>query len=188
MKLCFDVDSAAVPLGARDILYSALFYNDDALLFDALSEQTGFVYSIDSVFDQYRNLSVLKLEYEIGKHDLLPSLSVVRETLQKVKNGDFSFSRSLQKTLTSYLLMYDKPEALNWSLAYDNHILGGAPIRFDRPLLGRYESVTKTDVTAAARAIFRPENLTLAMKGNKKYLESLDFSDFFEELAKDSTE
>jgi predicted Zn-dependent peptidase len=64
-------------------------------------------------------------------------------------------------------MLYDDNRELNFSLAYDNVImkLGYETLEERR---ARYAAVTPEDIRRAAQIIFRPENLTLTMKGNKK--------------------
>jgi predicted Zn-dependent peptidase len=70
----------------------------------------------------------------------------------------------------AYLLLDDVRD-LNFTMAYDNHImeLGYASLA-ERS--AAYEKITPEDIRRAACEIFKPENLTLAIKGNKKSINS----------------
>ena len=67
-------------------------------------------------------------------------------------------------------LLYDDSRELNFTFAYDNHImnLGYENIEARRDA---YTSVTPKRVREVARELFRPENLTLTLKGNKKKID-----------------
>ena len=66
-------------------------------------------------------------------------------------------------------MLLDEPRELNFTFAYDNHILEcGYKSVSDRR--AAYERVTPEMLRRAAGEIFRVDNLTLALKGNKKRL------------------
>ena len=79
----------------------------------------------------------------------------------------FDYESSLLLKLHCDELEWDNPENLNFSLAYYNHILDTVPYDRSDKYYGRY-NVTKDEVVAAARDIFRPENMTVSVKGNKR--------------------
>ena len=73
-------------------------------------------------------------------------------------------------TANSHLLLDDARE-YNFTFAYDNHILGlNAPSVEARAEL--YGSVTPEEIRAVACEIFKPQNLTLTLKGNKKRIDT----------------
>jgi predicted Zn-dependent peptidase len=70
----------------------------------------------------------------------------------------------------SAMMLYDDPRELNFTFAYDNHILS----RGYRSLTDRaeeYRAVTPERLLTVAGEIFRPENLVLCIKGNKKKID-----------------
>lgn len=178
VKFCFDVDNGKFGAAVRDLLYSLLFKSETAMVHLALSEEKPLVYSFDSSFEQYRNISVLKLEYDVSKRDLQESVCEVFRMCARIKRGQFRFDDLLAWEITASRMWLDEIGETNFSLAYENHILGAEPLCFDDPMLGRYENVTKQDVVDMARAIFRPECMTLAMKGSEKYIASLDLGQY----------
>ena len=177
VQLSFDVDNSICDVAVRDILYDILFACDDAELNMALSENTGIIYSYDSNLEQYNNISELKLEYYVERVDLRRSICEIVSVLQKIKKGDFCFENNIQKQITAFESEWDSPQDLNWSMAYNNHILSGVPIDYDKPLLGRYADLTKERVMEAAREIFRTRNLTLSVKGNRYYVNKMNLWD-----------
>lgn len=170
LSMAFDMENARFPAGIRDLLYSVLFEGEDALFYQQLSEQTALVYGVDSTLEQYRNISRLSFRFEIARRDIQTALRELGRLFGMLRRGAFSFENCLQKQLTRWELMRDDPCSLNWSMAYENHILGAEPVDPDRERFGRYVGITKADLMAAAGEIFRPENLTFAVKGDVRQL------------------
>ena len=68
-------------------------------------------------------------------------------------------------------LLYDSPRDLNFTFAYDNHVMSAGYDSIDtRAAL--YAAVTPERLREVADIIFRPENLTLTVKGNKKKIDT----------------
>lgn len=170
IAMAFDMDNTRFPAGVRDLLYSVMFEGEDALFYQQMSERTALVYGADSTLEQYRNISKLSFRFEIARKDIPAALTELCRLFRMLRKGEFSFENCLQKQLTKWELMRDDPTALNWSMAYENHILGAIPVEPENVRFGRYDRITKADLTAAAQAIFRPENLTFAVKGNVRDL------------------
>lgn len=165
LGVSFDIDNTRISAGVRDLLYSVLFEGENALFYRHMSEEKALVYSYDSALEQYRNISRLKIEFEISHKDLLSAVRELIHVLHMVRDGAFSFDNCLRKLLTRWELMLDAPGDLNWSMAYENHILGAEPIEPWAERLGRYAGITRNDLMTAAREIFRTGNLTAALKG-----------------------
>lgn len=182
VRISFDIDNSVCPVEVRDIIYAILFENDDALIFQELSENNPLVYSYDSVFEQYNNISCLKLEYEVSKRNLSESLKVVLKVLNSLKNGEFNFKNNLQKLLTKWEILQDDIYDLNWCLAYENQILGNCAIDYSKDKFGRFSSLTKEQVMECAKKIFKSSNLTVALKGDKKYIQSLNLTEIIKEF------
>ena len=170
IAMAFDMDNARFPAGIRDLLYSVLFEGEDALFYQQMSERTALVYGVDSTLEQYRNISKLSFRFEIARRNIPAALKELRSVFRMLRQGQFSFENCLQKQLTKWELMRDDPCALNWSMAYENHILGAEPVEPEKERFGRYAGITKEDLMSAAGEIFRPENLTFAVKGNVREL------------------
>lgn len=68
----------------------------------------------------------------------------------------------------------DKPDDLNWSMAYYNHILKTGSIDYSDEFYGRFNNITKEQIIQAAKEIFRTRNMTIAIKGNKRKIRTTD--------------
>ncbi len=184
VRISVDVDNASCPADVRDIIYSTLFVDENAMIFQEMSENNPMVYSYDSVFEQYSNISSLKLEYEISKKNVKESIETVLNVFERLKKGDFNFGNNLQKLITQWELVQDNISELNWCLAYENHIMESTPIDYSKDKFGRYANLTKEKVMKYAEKIFVGSNISIAIKGDKKYIDSLNIS----ELTKERTD
>lgn len=182
VSLSFDVNDEKFPIGVRDLLYTALFIAENSIVYTSLSEDRGLIYSYDSAFEEYDNIGAIKLRYEVFKQNLVESVRAAFGVFRTMKNGEFDFESTLRNQTAHYLMLQDQPSDLCGEIAYENHILSGAPIDFTAPLLGRYRGVTKEQVTEMAKEVFRPENLVIAVKGRKSFVSSLGLPSLIEEL------
>ena len=167
MALGFDIDNAKCPVGIRDLLHVTLFSGDNALFFRRLSEDNPLIYSYDARMEQYRNISNMQISFEIDPNDILIVLREIRVILEDICYGQFSFEVNLQKQLTQWQIQQDYVCENNWAIAYDNYLLGEEPVYPDKPLMGRYEGISKDDMVRCAADIFKKSNLTLTIRGPK---------------------
>ncbi|MBR4051254.1 MAG: hypothetical protein IKK09_12220 [Clostridia bacterium] len=77
----------------------------------------------------------------------------------------------------------DRPDDLNWSMAYYNHILKTQPIDYSDEFYGRFR-VTKEQVIDAANEIFQVRNMTVAIKCNKRKINVKNIEDILKTLDK----
>ena len=71
------------------------------------------------------------------------------------------------------MMLYDDNRELNFTMAYDNHILGlGYKDLEHRRRV--YKSISPSRIRAVAGTIFTPDNLTLTLKGNHKKINTED--------------
>lgn len=182
IQIGFDVDCSKYSGGVYDLLYALLFNGDKALVYNYLSEDNPIIYSYDSTFEQYDNVGNINFSFEVDRNKIEDVFKAVVELLNAAKDGRFNFEANLNSEMFNSELDLDKPSNLNWNMAYYNHILKTGPIDYSDEFYGRFR-VTKKQVTDAAKDIFRRCNMTVAMKGNKKrintdaiekILESLD--------------
>lgn len=166
--LSFDVDTLKHRTAVTDILYRVLFTGDDALINDSLSEKNAYAYSFSCFLEQYSNIGRFYLNYEVDKEKTVKSVSEVVNAVNKIKAGDFDLETQINKELNNFAFMLDDPDELNFTMAYNYHILKGKNIDLYEDLKSRYKNITKESVSEAAKDIFTKKNLTLTIKGNKK--------------------
>ena len=68
------------------------------------------------------------------------------------------------------MMLCDDVRDLNFTLAYDSHILD-APYRTVEERVRWYDAITPEMIREAAEIIFAPENMVVAVKGNKRKLD-----------------
>lgn len=171
MQFGFDVDTGRFDGGVLDVLYAVLLSGENAVLHNYLSENDPLIYSYDSTFEQYNNVANLYFRFEIEEEDMEEAVSRVIQALNSIKAGEFHFEANLRAQQANWLMMLDEPETLNWNMAYHNHILRDDPIAYHGDQVSRLQAVTKEAVMEAAREIFCKENLTLAVKGEKRRID-----------------
>ncbi len=167
IKIGFDIDCLKYSDGVLDLLYAILFKGDKALLHNYLSEDNPIIYSYDSTLEQYDNVGNINFKFEVNKNKIEEAITVVVKLLKDIKSGCFNFDANLKAEMYCTETEIDKPDDLNWSLAYYNHILKTQPIDYSDEFYGRFR-ITKEQVIDAAKEIFQVKNMTIAIKGNKK--------------------
>lgn len=167
VRFSFDLDTNRFSQAAHMLLYDILFECENSKIHQALSEQSGFIYSFDSGIEQYRNIGSLYLQYEVQPSRLLDSVEIVADILKKLKEG---IDDELDYVKASYTdnseIILDHASNLNWTQAYEGHILG----RTNRNLDERkkeYEAVTAEMVTELTKCIFTVDNVVVTVKGKQ---------------------
>ena len=182
IKLGFDFDSRKFSGGVMDILYSVLFKGENALVYNYLSEDNPIIYSYDSTQEQYDNIGNLNFKFEVSRAKLVDAIKIVVELLNNVKDGKFNFESSFKFETILVEIDLDKPTSLNWNMAYYNHILKTNPVDYTDELYGRFKNVTKEQVMEAAKEIFQTKNMTVALKGNKKKINTEEIENILKNL------
>lgn len=144
-----------------------LFEGDKALLHNYLSEDNPIIYSYESTLEQYDNVGNINFKFEVRKDRIEEAFKIIVGLLNDIKSGQFNFDVNLKAEICNAEMESDRPEDLNWSMAYYNHILKTDKLDYSDEYYGRFKNITKEDVMQAAKGIFRVSNMTVALKGNK---------------------
>lgn len=167
VRFSFDLPESDYSQATYVLLYDILFECENSKIHQTLSEESGFIYSFDSGLEQYRNLGNLSFQYEVQPAKLLESVELVVDVFQQLKKG---INDELDYVKASYIdnseLILDHASDLNWSQAYDGHILGRMSTDLEQQKR-EYENVTAEMVTELARNIFCCKNLVVTVKGKK---------------------
>jgi hypothetical protein len=113
----------------------------------------------------------LYFNFEVSKNKIYEAIMVVSKLFCDVKAGLFNFEANLQSEIYALDMDVDNPNALNFNNAYYNHVLKSAPIDYNDEFYGRFR-VTKEEVIAAANDIFKISNMTVAIKGDKRKIDT----------------
>lgn len=181
IKIGFDIDTSKFTNGTLDLLYAILFKGDKALVHNYLSEENPLIYSFDSTLEQYDNVANINFKFEIEKTKIEDAIKSVVVLLKVFIEGNFNFDASLKAEMYYTEMELDKPDDLNWSMAYYNHILDTQPIDYADEYYGRFK-ITKQQVIEAAIEIFQVKNMTVAIKGDKKKINVKHLEDILKTL------
>ncbi len=170
VKMGFDIDSSKYSNGVLDLLYAILFKGDKALIHNYLSEENPLIYSYDSTLEQYNNIGNINFKFEIEKNKVYEAITVIVQLLNDIKHGHFNFEANLKAEIYDAEMESDRPDDLNWSMAYYNHILKTQSVNHSDNLYNRF-IITEEQVIDAAKEIFQVKNMSVAIKGNKKKID-----------------
>lgn len=182
VKIGFDIDCSKYSGGVYDLIYAVLFKGDAGLVHNYLSEDNPIIYSFESTLEQYDNIGNINFKFEVGKEKIVDAVRIIVNLLNHVKNGQFNFDANLKYEMSNSLMELDKPDDLNWSMAYYNHILKTDSIDYSDEFYGRFNNITKEQIIQAAKEIFQVKNMTVAIKGNKKKINVKHLEDILKNL------
>ena len=169
VSFAYDVDTSRYSEAALCLFYNLLFTGDYCPVYQELSEKTGYIYSYDELFERYKNLGSLQLNYEVAPGKLLRAVKRTLEIFERMKTdpGSLAYVRAIY--LDNGEMELDDADSFNWNRAYDCHILD-----VDYPDIEakkeEFRRVTEEQMSEMAREIFRPENRTVLVRGDLKHL------------------
>lgn len=172
VRFSFDMDLTEIDDNAADVLYDMLLSGYSSPFFIEMSEERGLFYDTSGAVEKFKNIGSFYFGYEVKERDVYNAAKItvdilndyarcVREPSDIIKAG----------YVDNAPLLYDDMRELNFTMAYDNHIMdAGYKTLEDR--IEAYRAVTPEAIRDTARALFRPENLTVTVKGNKKKIDT----------------
>ncbi len=167
VRFSFDMDTSKYTNAELDLLYDILFTNHTCVVYQELSEKRGLIYSHDSTLEQYNNIGVLYFSFELQTSNVLSAVEILIERFNQLKiNMDEELSYATAPYVDNAYTMLDDASDLNWNFAYENHILN-CQYQSLEERIAAYQKVAAKRMTEIAQDIFRPENLTLTLKGKK---------------------
>ena len=148
-----------------------------------LSEETGLLYGYDALIEAYRNIGVLSLSFSVRPASLPAVLEKTVEVLSAAKQPDPEGFLSAQGQYTETMdMLLDDPEDLSFTLDYERGVLGAGYGSLAQRK-ETYRAVRAEDVAAFAEELFRPQNLTVCVKGRKDRLPLSKISGVLQRLA-----
>lgn len=171
IRYSFDVDMSRVTCAELDLLYDAVLGGYSSDFFIELSEKRGLFYDLGGTVERYRNVGVFSFSYELKESKLYEAAKMTSDLLRRYTEELIDADRCM---LAGYVdnayMLLDDPRDLCFTFAYDNHILGlGYRTIDDRRTA--YASITPARLREVAATVFCPENMTVALKGNKKRID-----------------
>lgn len=172
LRFSFDLDMSRVSVAETDLIYDMLLCGYNSRFFIEMSERRGLFYDINGSCERYKNIGSLVFSYEVRGGSVYDAVETTVELLREYKERIPSEDEMMKAGyVTNAGLLYDNPRELNFTFAYDNHIMDeGYGDIAERA--ARYERVTPERLREVAEILFTKENLTLAIKGNKKKIDT----------------
>ena len=171
LRFTFDMDMASVDDNAADILYDMLLSGYSSPFFIEMSEERGLFYDTSGAVEKFKNVGNFYFGYEVKERDVYDAAAITVDILNDyAKNLRHPSEIIKAGYVDNALLLYDDMREFNFTMAYDNHIMdAGYKTLEDR--IAAYRALTPERIRDTARALFRPENLTLTIKGSKKRID-----------------
>ena len=181
-RLTFDIDMSRFSIAEIDLLYDVLLSGYNSRLFVELSEKRGLCYDISGGTERYKNIGTFHFSFEMKERDVYDALGITVDILNRLKTDLLDEDECMKAGyVRNAYMLYDDFRELNFTFSYDNHIMGENYTSIE-DRIERYKRVTPERIRELARGIFRKENLTFTMKGNKKRVDKERLLQKLEEL------
>lgn len=168
IRYTFDVDMNRVASQELDLLYDLVLGGYSSDFFIELSEKRGLFYDLRGTVEQYKNIGVFYFSYELKASKLheaaSKTMSLLKSYTERVLDADKCMRAGY---VDNAYMLFDDSRELNFTFGYDNHVLelGYTGVEDRR---NAYASITPERIREVAKEIFKPENLTVTLKCNKK--------------------
>lgn len=173
VRFTFDIDMRNFGVCELDLLYDILLSGYSSEFFIEMSEKRGLFYDVTGSLERYKNIGTFAFSYEVKRKRLYEALEITVKILHSMGCRVLEEHKCMKAGYVdnAYMLL-DEPRELNFTFAYDNHImnLGYSGIDARR---AAYERVAPEDIRAAAEKLFKSNNLTLTFKGDKKKIDTV---------------
>ncbi len=182
VRFTFDLDMKKISTPECDLIYDMLLSGYNSRFFIEMSELRGLFYDISGAVERYKNIGELYFSYEVRQKDLCDAVAITVDILKKFKKTQHAPGDMMKcGYVDNAYMLHDDARELNFTFAYDNHIMGLGYSSLDERRLA-YDSVSSDDLLRAANEIFRTENLTLTLKGDKKKIDTEKIKKIISEL------
>ena len=181
-RFTFDLDMTRISVAEADLIYDILLSGNNSRLFLELSERRGYCYDVAGNLERYSNIGTLSFYYELREAHLYDAVLRTVDILAGLKSTPLSEAECMKASyVTNAEMLADDLRELNFTLAYDNHIMGlGYASIAERA--EAYRRITPERLCEVAREIFRPDNLTLTVKGSKRKIDQARLADIVSAL------
>ena len=182
IRFSFDMDMSRMSIAESDLLYDLLLGGYNSRFFIEMSEKRGLFYDISGSSERYNNIGTLVFSFEVRGGSIYDAVETAVGLLREFKQA-IPDESSMMKAgyVTNAGLLYDEPRELNFTCGYDNHIMNSGYSSVEERA-EKYKAVTPERIREVAEIIFRPENLTLTLKGNKKKIDPSRLEEIIKKL------
>lgn len=172
VRFNFDMDMSKISVQESDLIYDLLLGGYNSRFFIEMSENRGLFYDISGSTERYRNIGSFSFSFEVKAGSVYEAVELLLSLLTEFKNTTLPESKMMKTGYTdNAYMLYDDPRELNFTFAYDNHVMCAGYSGLDERI-DNYHRVTPEALKTAAGEIFRKENLTLAVKGSKRRIDT----------------
>ena len=171
VRFSFDMDMSKISVEESDLLYDILLGGYNSRFFIELSERRGIFYDLSGATERYRNIGTLSFYYEVRPDAVTEAVALTLGLLKEMCETILSEEECMKAGyVDNAYMLYDDPRELNFTFAYDNHVLAAGYESLSERAQ-RYASVTPERINEVFRQVFRRESLTLTVKGNRKRID-----------------
>lgn len=172
VRFNFDLDMKKLSSPLIDLIYDNLFAGYASPFFIKMSEERGLFYDISGSTERYRNIGTLYFSFEVKEKDIYDAVASSVEILNSFKSMLLSEDACMKAGYTENAhILFDDAREMNFTFAYDSHIMGLGYKKLDERIEA-YKKITPEEIMAGACEIFKPDNLVLTVKGNKKKIDT----------------
>lgn len=182
VRFTFDMDMTRLNVPQTDLIYDILLSGYNSKFFIEMSEKRGLFYDINGATERYKNIGTFTFSFEVRPDALYEAVSTTLGVLKQLKKELLSEDECMKAGyVDNAFMLYDDTRELNFTFAYDNHIMDNGYGSLDERA-ERYRSVSPQDIRRAAKLIFNADNLTLTIKGNKKKINTEKILEIIEDF------
>ena len=172
LRFTFDMDMTKISVAESDLLYDVMLGGYNSCFFIEMSEKRGIFYDLSGATERYGNIGTFSFYFEVRAGDLPEAVKLTLDILRDFISSPLDEAECMKAGyVDNAYMLYDDPRELNFTFAYDNHILNAGYTCLDERI-ERYRSITPERLREVAAEVFRAENLTLTVKGNKKKIDT----------------
>ena len=171
LRLTFDMDMSKYSMAETDILYDMLLGGYNSRLYIELSEKRGLCYDVSGAMERYRNIGTFTFSVELKAREVYGALDIILGILSEMRETLYPEDRLMKAGyVDNAYMLYDDTRELNFTFAYDNHIMNAGYESLDMRR-ERHKAVTPERIREVAGEIFKKENLTVTMKGSRRAID-----------------
>ena len=183
MRFTFDMDMSKISVPESDLIYDLLLGGYNSRFFIEMSEKRGLFYDISGSTERYSNIGSLSFSFEVRAGSVYEATELLLSLLSQFKEEILPEEKMMKAGYVDNAgLLLDDPRELNFTFAYDNHILCEGYRTLDERA-ERYRAVTPERLRLAARELFKKENLTLTVKGKRKSIDTRRLEEIINKFA-----
>jgi predicted Zn-dependent peptidase len=184
VRFTFDLDMTKMSVAESDLLYDILLGGYSSRFFIEMSEREGLFYDLGGATERYRNIGTLSFYYEIKPSQIYTAVEKTLEILRSFVSNPPSEAECMKAGyVDNAYMLYDDMRELNFTMAYDNHILDAGYCSLEERRAS-YSAITPERIAKLFDMIFRPENLTLTLKGKALKIDKPRLENIIKDFAK----